>query len=148
LDNISNIYPTDLEYFYKENIMKHFKKTILPILLIGIWLNVSITIGWILILEGYWIEKFQSLNLVFPTGLINNITWMIWGFMLATIIFIFSKKFSTLQTTFLAWFVAFVMMWTIVWNVGVLPTRMLLFNIPFTLIVTYIGALICKKLKN
>ena len=73
MDNISNIYPTDSEYFYKENIMKHFKKTILPILLIGIWLNVAITIGWILILEGYWIEKFQSLNLVFPTGLIYNI---------------------------------------------------------------------------
>jgi hypothetical protein len=126
--------------------MNHLKKTILPILLIGIWLNISITIGWILILEGYWIEKFQSLNLVFPTGLMNNITWMIWGFMLATIIFIFSKIFNTLQTTFLAWFVAFAMMWTIVWTVGVLPTGMLLFNIPFTLIVTYIGALISKKL--
>jgi hypothetical protein len=128
--------------------MTYFKKTILPIILIGLWINISITIGWILILEGYWIEKFQSINLVFPTGLINNITWMIWGFMLATIIFIFSKKFTLWQTTFLAWFVAFIMMWVIVWNVGVLPTGMLLFNIPNSLFVTFIGALICKKLKD
>ena len=125
--------------------MTYFKKTILPIILIGLWINISITIGWILILEGYWIEKYQSLNLVFPTGLINNITWMIWGFMLATIIFIISKKFSLWQTTFLAWFVAFIMMWVIVWNVGVLPTGMLLFNIPNTLFITFIGALICKR---
>ena len=128
--------------------MSHLKKTILPILLIGIWLNVAITIGWLFILEGYWIEKYNSLNLVFPTGLINNITWMIWGFMLATIVFILSKKFNKLQTTLLVWFVAFPMMWIIVWNVGVLPTEMLLFNVPFTLIVTYIGALICKRLST
>ncbi|MFC1784504.1 hypothetical protein ACFL0J_02585 [Candidatus Neomarinimicrobiota bacterium] len=126
--------------------MTYFKKTILPIILIGLWINISITIGWMLILEGYWIAKFQSINLVFPTGLINNITWMIWGFMLATIIFIFSKKFSLWQTTFLAWFVAFVMMWAIVWNVGVLPTGMLLFNIPNSLFITFFGTLICKRL--
>ena len=125
--------------------MTYFEKTILPIILIGLWINISITIGWMLILEGYWIEKYQSLNLVFPTGLINNITWMIWGFMLATIIFIISKKFSLWQTTFLAWFVAFIMMWVIVWNVGILPTGMLLFNIPNTLFITFIGALICKR---
>jgi len=122
-----------------------FKKTILPILLTGIWINVAITIGWMLILKSYWIEKFQSLNLVFPTGLINNITWMIWGFMLATIIFILLKKFSVLYTTLLAWFVAFVMMWVIVWNIGVLPTGMLAFNIPNTLLIIFIGAWICKK---
>ena len=125
--------------------MSHLKKTILPILLIGIWLNVAITIGWLFILEGYWIEKYNSLNLVFPTGLINNITWMIWGFMLATVIFILSKKFTTLQTTFLSWLVAFIMPWTMIWTIGVLPTEMLLFNIPNTLFVTYIGTWICKR---
>ena len=73
---------------------------------------------------------------------------MIWGFMLATIIFILSKKFSPLQTTLLSWFAAFAMMWVIVWTIGVLPTGMLLFNIPNTFFVTYIGALICKKLST
>ena len=125
--------------------MTYFKKTILPILLTGIWINVSITIGWMLILERYWIEKYQSINIVFPTGLTNNIVWMIWGFMYGIAIFILSKKFSVLQTTLLGWFAAFAMMWVIVWNIGVLPTGMLLFNIPNTLFVTFIGAWICKK---
>ncbi len=128
--------------------MSHLKKTILPILLTGIWINISITIGWILILKSYWIEKYQSLNLVFPIGITNNIVWMIWGFMLATIVFILSKKFTVLQTTFLAWFVAFIMLWVIIWNVGILPTGMLLFNIPNSLFVTFISALICKKLST
>jgi len=125
--------------------MTYFKKTILPILLTGIWINVSITIGWMLILEGYWIEKYQSLNIVFPTGLTNNIVWMIWGFMYGIAIFILSKKFSVLQTTLISWFAAFAMMWVIVWNIGVLPTGMLLFNIPNTLFITLIGAWICKR---
>ena len=128
--------------------MTYFKKTILPILLIGLWINISITIGWMLVLESYWIEKYQSLNLIFPTGLITNITWAIWGFMLATVIFILSKKLTVLQNTILSWFVAFGMMWVIVWNIGVLPTVMLLFNIPNTLFITFIGAVISKKLNN
>jgi hypothetical protein len=126
----------------------YLKKAVLPILLTGIWINISITIVWLLALESYWVAKFQSLNLIFPTGLINNIIWMIWGFMLATIIFILSKKFSQIQTTLIAWFAAFVIMWVIVWNIGVLPTGMLWFNIPFTLFVTLIGAFICKKYKS
>lgn len=126
--------------------MIYFKKTILPIFLIGVWINISMTIAWLFILESYWVDKYQSLNLVFPTALINNLTWAIWGFMLATIIFILSKKFTVLQTTFLSWFVGFIMLWTILWNISVLPTGMLLFNIPNTLFITFVGVLISKKL--
>ncbi len=142
LCNIVELYQNNIT---RRIIMSHLKKTILPILLTGIWINISITIGWILILESYWIEKYQSLDIIFPTGLSNNIVWMIWGFMLATLTFILLKKFTVLHTAFLAWFVAFVMMWVVVWNVGILPTGMLLFNIPYSLLVTFIGVLICKK---
>ena len=124
------------------------KKTLLPIFLIGIWVNISITIGWILIFEPYWVEKYQSLNIDFPAGINNNIVWIIWGFMFAIVIFILSKKFNLLQTTFLAWFTAFIMMWVIVWNIDVLPTGMLLFNIPNTLFITFIAAVISKKLNS
>ena len=126
--------------------MNNLKKVGLPILLTGIWINISITIGWMLILKSYWVEKYQSLNIVYPLGLMNNIVWMIWGFMLATVIFILSKKFTLVQTTFISWFVAFIMLWVIIWNIGVLPTKMLYFNILNTLFITYIGAVICNKL--
>ncbi|MBE9510439.1 MAG: hypothetical protein IMY71_06135 [Bacteroidetes bacterium] len=128
--------------------MGHLKKTILPILLTGIWLNISGTIKWIFFIESYWIEKYKNMKLVFPTELINNITWMIWGFLFATTIFILSKKFNLIQTTLISWFVAYVMMWVIVWNVGVLPTGMLWINVPLSLFEAFIGALICKRLSN
>ena len=128
--------------------MKHWRKTILPILLTGIWLNISGTVKWIFLIESYWIEKYSALGIVLPTGLINNITWMIWGFLFATTILILSKKFKLIQTTLLSWFVAYGMMWVIVWNVGALPTGMLWFNVPLSLFETFVGTLICKKLSK
>lgn len=121
------------------------KKIIVPILITGIWINVSETVRWMFLVESYWLEKYQNLNLVFPDETINIITWMIWGFFHATVIFILSRRYNLLQTTFLSWFVAFVMMWVIVWNIGVLPTGMLWFNIPLSLFEAFIGAYICIR---
>ena len=126
--------------------MGHLKKTILPILLTGIWLNISGTIRWIYLIEPYWLEKYNYLNLEFPADPINNIMWMIWGFMFAMVIFILSKRFNLIQTTLLSWFMVYVMMWVIVWNVGVLPTGMLWINIPLSFIDAYVGTFICIRL--
>ncbi len=125
--------------------MKSFKRIIIPILITGIWINFSESIRWIFLVEPFWIEKYQELNITFPDENVNMFAWMIWGFFYATTIFIISRKFNLGQTTFLSWFVAFAMMWVIVWNVGVLPTGMLWFNIPLSLIETFIGAFFCIK---
>jgi len=123
-----------------------FRKTIIPILIAGIWINISESVRWIFLIEPYWIEKYQKLNVTFPNETINMIAWMVWGFFYGTTIFILSRKFKLFQTTLISWFVAFAMMWVVVWNVGVLPTGMLWINIPLSLIETLIGALICIKL--
>lgn len=125
--------------------MESFKKIIWPILITGIWINLSETLRWIYLIEPFWIKKYQLLNLTFPGENVNMIVWMVWGFFYATTIFILSKKFKLVQTTLLSWFVAFVMMWIVVWNVGVLPTEMLWYNIPLSLLETFIGAYICIK---
>ena len=125
--------------------MRIIKKIILPILITGIWINISETVRWMFLIESYWLEKYQVLNLTFPNETINMIAWMLWGFFHATVIFILSKRYNLLQTTVLSWFVAFVMMWVIVWNIGVLPTGMLWFNIPLSLLETFIGAYICIR---
>lgn len=125
--------------------MEAFKKNIWPILVTGIWINLSETLRWIFLIEPFWIEKYQLLNLTFPGENVNMIVWMLWGFLYATTIFILSKKFKLVQTTLLSWFIAFVMMWIVVWNVGVLPTEMLWYNIPLSLLETFIGAFICIK---
>lgn len=128
--------------------MDYLKKTILPIFLTGIWINISETIKWELLIKFYWIEYYQNVNLVFPSDFVNIIVWMIWGFMCGITIFTFSRKFTILQTTLMSWFVAFVMMWVVVWNIGVLPTKMLLFNIPLSLFEAFIGALICNRISG
>lgn len=126
--------------------MKIIKRIILPILITGIWINISETVRWILIIESFWIEKYKELNLTFPNETINMLVWMIWGFFFASTIYILSKKYSLFHTTLFSWFVAFAMMWIVVWNVGVLPTGMLWINIPFSLLEAFIGSLICIKL--
>lgn len=121
------------------------KKTIVPILVTGIWINISETLRWMFLVESFWLEKYQDLNLSFPNETINMIVWMLWGFCHATVIFILSRKYNLFQITFLSWFVAFVMMWLVVWNVGVLPTGMLWFNVPMSLLEAFIGAYICIR---
>lgn len=125
--------------------MRIIKTIILPILITGIWVNISETIRWIFLVESYWLDKYQNLNLTFPNDTVNMIAWMIWGFFHATVIFILSQRYNLLQTTILSWFVAFAMMWIIVWNIGVLPIGMLWFNIPLSLLEALIGAYICIR---
>ena len=125
--------------------MGTLKKIVLPVLIIGIWINVSETVRWMFLIESYWLEKYQNLNLIFPNETTNLIMWMVWGFLFAALIFILSRKFNLFQTTILSWFVAFVMMWVVVWNVGVLPVKMLWFNIPLSLFESFIGAYICIR---
>jgi len=59
-------------------------------------------------------------------------------------IFIISKKFTMIQTTFLSWFVAFVMMWVTIGNLGVLPYGLLLFAVPLSLFESFIATVIIK----
>lgn len=122
-----------------------FKKIILPILLIGIWINIFETIRWELLIKSYWVGQYENLGLIFPDGLKNNITWMIWGFLFAAIIFVLSKKFTAIQTALIAWFTVFVMMWIVMWNMSLLPIGLLWTNAPLSLIEAYIAALICKR---
>ena len=128
--------------------MEHIKKTILPIFLAGIWINISEFVRNEFLLKSYWIEHYQSLHLVFPSEPINGITWMIWGFLFAIAVFILSKKFNLLQTTLLSWFVVFVMMWVVIWNLHVLPNGILLFAVPLSLLEAFISAFICQKLSQ
>ncbi len=127
---------------------KNFKRVILPILITGIWVNISETIRWLYLIEPYWFEKYEQLEIEFPKEDINLVVWMIWGFVYATIIFILSQKFTLVQTTVYSWLAVFVMTWIVLWNIGILPTEMLWYNVPLSILETFVGTLICKKLIN
>jgi len=128
--------------------MRYLKNTVLPIFIAGIWINISELIRNEILIKSYWIEHYQSLNLIFPSEPINGIIWIIWGFFLAITIFILLKKYNTLQTILLSWFIAFCMMWLVIWNLNILPQGILWIAVPLSLLEISIGTLICKRLSQ
>ena len=122
------------------------KKTVLPILLATIWISVSEFVRNEFIAKSYWTGHYEKLGLVFPAEPVNGAIWGLWSLLFAIAIFIISKKFSLLQTTFLSWFVGFVLMWVVAWNLGVLPVGILIIAVPLSLLEAFVASFIIKKL--
>ena len=126
--------------------MTTMKKTVLPILLATIWISISEFVRNEFIVKSYWTKHYEKLGLVFPSEPINGAVWGIWSLCFAIAIFLIAKKFKLLQTTFLSWFVGFVLMWIVIWNMGVLPIGILLFAVPLSLLEAFLASLIIKML--
>jgi hypothetical protein len=130
----------------KSNAM--FKKTILPILLATIWISISEFVRNTFLLHNYWTEHYQSLGLTFPEQPINGAVWGLWSLCFAIGIYIISRKFSLIETTFLSWFVGFVFMWLVVGNMGVLPFGILPIAIPLSIVEAFLATFIIFKLAH
>lgn len=126
--------------------MNTLKKTIAPILLATIWISLSEFIRNEYFVKNYWTEHYNNLGLVFPADPINGAFWGIWSLLFAIAIYIISKKFSLLETTFLSWFTGFVLMWVVVWNMGVFPLGILVIAGPLSILEAFVASLIIKKL--
>jgi len=122
------------------------KKTVLPILLATIWISISEFVRNEFIAKSYWMEHYEKLGLVFPAEPVNGAVWGLWSLLFAIVIFIISKKFSLLQTTFLSWFVGFVLMWIVAWNLSVQPVGILVIAVPLSLLEAFVASAIIKKL--
>jgi hypothetical protein len=125
--------------------MKFIKSTILPVLLATIWISISEFARNQFIVQSYWKEHYQALGFTFPSQPVNGAVWGLWSLLFAAAIFVFSKKFTLVQTTFISWFVGFVMMWVVIGNLGVLPYGLLPFAIPLSLFESFVAAWIIKK---
>jgi hypothetical protein len=128
--------------------MNFFKKTVLPILLATIWISVSEFARNTFLLHDYWIDHYSNLGLIFPEEPINGAVWGIWSLCFAISIYIISRKFSLIQTTFLSWFVGFVFMWLVVGNMGVLPFGILAIAIPLSVLEAFLATFIIVKLSK
>lgn len=126
--------------------MKILKTIILPIILATFLISISEFLRNTFLLRNNWIEHYQNLGLTFPEQPINGAVWGIWSLCFAISIFILSKKFSLVQTTFISWFVGFVFMWLVVGNLGVFPLRILRFAIPLSIVESFLATLIIVKL--
>ncbi|MHC1774850.1 MAG: hypothetical protein AB9834_05480 [Lentimicrobium sp.] len=121
------------------------KRDILSVLLATIWISISEFVRNSFLLHTYWVEHYNHLGMTFPEQPINGAVWGIWSLCFAIAIFILSKKFSLIQTTFFSWFTGFVLMWLVTGNMGVLPSGILFFAIPFSLLEAFIASLIIMK---
>jgi hypothetical protein len=126
--------------------MKILKKVILPIILATVWISVSEFVRNEFLAKSLWTNHYESLGLVFPSEPINGAVWGLWSLLFAIGIFFIARKFSLWQTTFLSWFMAFVMMWVVVGNMGVFPYNILPVAIPLSLLEAFVASLIIKKL--
>ncbi len=127
--------------------MKLLKGTILPILLATIWISLSEFVRNEFLVKSFWTRHYQDLGLIFPSKPVNGALWGIWSLLFAVTIFILAKKFTLLQTTFLSWFAAFVMMWVVIGNLGVLPYGLLVYAIPLSMLESFVATAIIKAFK-
>lgn len=115
-------------------------------MLATLWIGLSEFVRNEFIVKSYWTSHFENLGLVFPSKPVNGAIWGFWSLLFAIAVFIISKKFSLLQTTFLSWFVGFVLMWVVIGNLGVLPNGILFAAIPLSLLESFLASLIIIKL--
>ena len=125
--------------------MKKFKP-VFAVILATIWISISEFIRNEFILKSYWTEHYQNLGLTFPSEPINGAIWGIWSLFFAIGIFLIAKKFSLWHTTFISWWMGFVLMWVVTGNMAVLPFDILPFAIPLSLLEAFLASLIIKKL--
>ena len=115
------------------------------VLLAGVWVNASEFFRNEVLFKSYWVDHYRAMGLTFPSEPINGIVWMLWGFVFALVIYLVSRKFGLLQTTLLCWLTGFVLMWLVAGNLGVLPSGLLVFAVPLSLLECGVGAYLCNR---
>ena len=121
-------------------------RSILSVILTGIWVNACEFVRNEVLLKRYWVDHYQSLGMTFPSAPINGMIWVLWGFLFAIAIYFISRKFNLVQTALVSWFMAFVLMWVVTWNLNVLPSAILLYAVPLSLLEAFIGSYICARI--
>ena len=121
------------------------KRIILAVAVSGIWINTSEFARNEVLFKHYWLEKYDSLGLVFPSATVNNVMWGVWGFVLAGCVVFLARRLTLIGTTLLAWVMAFLMMWIVIWNLNVLPGRLLSAALPWSIVEVAVAVLIAKK---
>lgn len=121
------------------------KKAIVPVLLATVWISISEFVRNEFVLKSYWIEHYQKLGLNFPSEPANGAVWGVWSLCFAIAIYLIAKKFSLIETTFLAWWVGFVLMWLVIGNLNVLPYGILPVAVPLSVLEAFLASYIVHR---
>lgn len=128
--------------------MHFLKHNLLPVLLATLWISISEFVRNEFLLKSYWTSHYEQMGLIFPDAPINGALWGLWSLWFAIAIYVMSQKFSLLQTSLLAWWVGFALMWVVTGNLGVLPLGILYLAVPLSLLEAFLAAWIIFKLKG
>jgi len=128
--------------------MNTWAKSIIAVVLATLWISLSEFIRNEFLLKSYWQGHYSSLGLSFPSAPVNGAVWGIWSFCFAAVIIILIRKFSFWETLVLSWFIAFVLMWLVIGNMGVLPFGLLVYAIPLSIIETLGACWIIDRLRS
>ena len=121
------------------------KNTLLPIFLSTLWISISEFVRNEFLLKSVWVNHYKNMGLIFPSDLVNGAMWGVWSLLFAIMIYIVSAKFSLWHTTLIAWFMGFVMMWLVLWNLDVLPLPLLVYAVPLSLLEAFLAGWIIRQ---
>ena len=127
--------------------MKITFKTILSVLLATVWISASEFFRNEFLVKTHWTRHYEGLGINFPAEAVNGAVWGLWSLMLALAIYILSTRFSLWQSTLIAWSMAFMMMWVVIGNLGVLPYGILPYALPLSLLEVFGAAWIIRKFR-
>lgn len=109
------------------------KRTLLPVFLAGLWINLCEFLRNEILFKSYWVDHFTGMGLEFPSEPLNGILWVVWGFVFAGFIRIIGQRFCAPHAFILAWTAGFLLMWIAAWNLSVLPLELLPIAVPFSM---------------
>lgn len=124
------------------------KRKIAAFIVSGIWISLSEFVRNVVLFRFYWIDKYNSLGIVFPENTVNNGLWGLWSFTLSGLIVYLTPRLSTFETAVAVWISSFAMMWIVIGNLNVLPYKLLVYAFPLSILEIAIAVFICRKLTD
>ena len=119
---------------------------LLAVFAAGVWMNLSEFIRNELLLKDTWIDGFRDIGLSFPSEPLNGAVWALWAFIFVAILTLVSTKFDVISSTIISWSLGFVLLWVAVWNMGVLPSGLLYWAVPWSFVEVYVAAFIISRI--
>lgn len=120
------------------------KKYLLAIFVAGVWINISEFVRNEWVIKHLWVEGFNEIGLSFPANPINGLIWGLWSFIFAIVLTWLISNFDVLRGTVIAWVMSFVLAWIAMWNMGILPSGLLYWAVPWSFAEVYIAAVLCR----
>jgi hypothetical protein len=119
---------------------------LLAVFAAGVWMNLSEFIRNELLLKNTWVDGFKDIGLSFPSDPLNGAVWALWAFIFVAVLTLISTKFDVIVSTIISWSLGFVLLWVAVWNMGILPSGLLYWAVPWSFVEVYVAALIISRI--